>query len=348
MKTRGVFPVLWILLAPLALTSACSSVAERSAASGPVLRGSLGEGRVRSIRMQLSQAQGRIRELESALEEQSKADGGAVQSLEARQREISAELSRTKQEAASLRTELSTAQTQLATTQQELDTTKSSLVEARAATEAALTNANAEAMQQVAGLKVELTDERTRRSDAEDQLAKLREETSAGPFETASATALQEARGEIDQLKNQLANEKRERDDLEKRFAELTVKLEQQPAPAADDAPNAEIVALQADQARLMTGIQQDLEASRQREQELRDTITTLQSSDTSGVPVARVKDLESENQALQASLDAEHDRNVELAAKLEVATRVADLIFKMRREGRVPSAAAVEEAAGQ
>ncbi len=299
--------------------------------------------------MQLSQAQSRIHELESALAEQSKQDGGRVESLVTRERELSAELGRTKQEAATLKSELAAAQTQLTTTQTELDTTRASLVEARAATEAALLNGNSEAMQQVAGLKVELADERTRRQDAEEQLTKLREETSAGPFDTASATALQEAQGEIERLRNQLAGERQERDDLEKRFAELTVKLDQQPVPAPqDESPDAEMVALQADQTRLMAAIQQDLEESRRREEELRTTIATLQSSTGGGVATEEVKDLQSENQALQASLDAEHERNVELAAKLEVATRVADLIFKMRREGRVPSAAAVEEAAGQ
>ncbi len=354
MKTRGVFPVLWVLLAPLALTSACSSVAVRSAGSGPVLRGSLGEGRVRSIRMQLSQAQSRIRELETALKVQSEQGGGIVAALKERERELTTELSETKQVASTLKSELVQAETALATSRTELATAQSSLTEARAATEAALAAAGTEAAEKIATLKVELDGERNRRVDIEDQLTKLREETSAGPFDTASATALQEAQGEIERLKTQLSGEKKERDDLEKRFAELTLKLEQQPEPDADAGPDAEMAALQADQTRLMAAIEQDLAASRQREETLRTTIAAMQASENSapspasGKLVVQVKDLESENQALQASLDAEHDRNVELAAKLEVATRVADLIFKMRREGRVPNAAAVEEAAGQ
>ena len=108
-----------------------------------------------------------------------------------------------------------------------------------------------------------------------------------------------------------------------------------------------EVAELQADQRRLMAGIQQDLEASKRREEELRKTIAELQGSSGAGL-TEKVRDLEVENLALQASLDSEHQRNVDLAAKLEVATRVADLIFKMRREGRVPSAEALNEAAGQ
>jgi hypothetical protein len=164
--------------------------------------------------------------------------------------------------------------------------------------------------------------------------------------------ALQEAQTEIDRLKRDLATERRERDDLEKRFAALTVQLEQQAAAPPPSSDNPEMRALQEDQNRLMAAIQQDLEASKRREAELRATIATLQSAEGQGsgdvALVDQVGDLEAENRALQASLDAEHERNVELAAKLEVATRVADLIFKMRSEGRVPSVEAVEEAAGQ
>ncbi len=318
-----------------------------------MLRGSLGEGRVRSIRMQLGQAQSRIHELETALKIQSEQGGGIVAALKERERELTTELSETKQAASTLKSELAQAEAELATSRTELASAQASLTEAQTATEAALAAAGTEAAAKIATLKVELDGERGQRLEIEDQLAKLREETSASPFETASATALQEAQGEIERLKTELLSERKERDDLEKRFAELTVKLDQQPEADGGAGPDAEMTALQADQARLMAAIEQDLAASRQRERDLRTTIATMQASDEpdpsqdTGPLVVQVKDLESENQALQASLDSEHDRNVELAAKLEVATRVADLIFKMRREGRVPDAAAMEGASG-
>jgi chromosome segregation ATPase len=302
--------------------------------------------------MQLSQAQSRIRELETALAEQSKDETGRVSSLKERERELSAELDRTKVEAASLKQELVSAETELANTRTELAATKSSLTEAQAAAAAAISAGDDGAKQRIASLTVELNDERTKRVDAEEQLNKLREETSAGPYESANAAALQEARTEIDRLQRELSNERQARADLESRFAALTVQLEQQAAAPPPPTDNAEMRALQEDQNRLMAAIQQDLEASKRREEELRATIATLQSAEGegggSGALVDEVNDLEAENRALQASLDAEHERNVELAAKLEVATRVADLIFKMRSEGRVPSVEAVEEAAGQ
>jgi hypothetical protein len=49
-------------------------------------------------------------------------------------------------------------------------------------------------------------------------------------------------------------------------------------------------------------------------------------------VPLASaVSDLRARNDALQTRLDDEHRYNSELSAKLNLATRVTDLIFKMR-----------------
>lgn len=318
MKRRG---AVWILLVLLAFASGCTTAAERSAGTGPVLRGGLGQSRVRSVRMQLSYAQNRIRELETELAEISSTGGAGsedarVDGTSARERQLTEELAQAKQEAASLRADLD---------------------EARAVAAAATAAAERPgASPQIASMQVELDTERSRRQEAEQELNKLREETSAGPYES-SGQALQEARAEIDRLNEELARERRQRTDIEQRFAELQVVVDQQEAqPQAADNP--EITELEQDQRRLMAAIQQDLEASQRREEELRSTIATLQEG---GAPqlTEEVRDLQAENTALQASLDAEHERNVELAAKLEVATRVADLIFKMRREGRLPEA---------
>jgi len=301
---------------------------EPTAGSGPVMSSSLRKGRVRSIRMQLSHAQSRIRELETALAEQPEAaarNAERVAELEAREQELTDELTETREQSEVLEQQLAAARAE----------TEAALAAARTAGDSA----------EVARLEAELTTERERRIDAEDQLARLREETSASPYETAPEPALAEAQAEIQRLNDELGRERSARDDLEKRFADLQVQLEEQRAMPAPAAVDPEVAALQEDQRRLMAGIQQDLEASRRREAELRETITTLQAGGNAGL-TEKVQDLESENEALQASLDAEHDRNVELAAKLEVATRVADLIFKMRREGRVPQPEELEEAA--
>jgi hypothetical protein len=269
--------------------------------------------------MQLGQAETRIRDLEAALAEKaSQPDGQRVAALESRERELTAALQRATDETDSLRADLA---------------------EARAAATAGGTDASP----QLASLRVELESERSRRIDAEEQLAKLREETSGGPFETASQAALQESREEVQRLTDQLAAERGAREEVERRFAELAVQLEQQPSAggAIDDV---EMTELQEEQRRLMAAINQDLEASKRREQELRETITSLQGEGAAPL-TDQVRNLEAENLALQSSLDAEHERNIEMAAKLEVATRVADLIFKMRREGRLPGAEALDGA---
>jgi chromosome segregation ATPase len=326
MRRRG---VVWILLVALGLASGCATVAERSAGSGPVLRGSLGQSRVRSVRMQLGHAQDRIRELEEELAEISSGQGGRVAAMGERERQLTAELARTRQEA---------------------DTLRADLEEARAVAAAATAAADRPgASPQIASMQVELDTERARRQEAEEELSKLREETSTGPFDSASPgsqAALQEAQAEIDRLNAELARERRQRTDIEQRFAELQLMVAEQPAAAAAE-QNPEIAELEQDQRRLMAAIQQDLEASQRREQELRATIATLQEGGGAQLTEA-VRDLRAENTALQASLDAEHERNVELAAKLEVATRVADLIFKMRREGRLPDAQALDEAVAE
>jgi len=316
------------LVIPLALVSACAvKKTEPTAGSGPVMTSSLRKSRVRSIRMQLSRAESRIRELETALAEQpdeAARNAARVSELEQRERELTSELEKTTGLTESLR---------------------SDLAKARAETESALAAASQKGdTAEVARLEVELEGERARRVDAEEQLAHLREETSASPYETAPQEALQEAQRKIDRLNNELSNERRDRDDLERRFAELQIQLEQQPAVAAVAEPgDSEMNELLADQRRLMASIQQDLEASRRREAGLRETIASLQGEGSSQL-TDQVRDLESENLALQSSLDAEHDRNVELAAKLEVATRVADLIFKMRREGPATSEAVADK----
>ena len=114
MNRRGASLLPCLLLIPLALSSACT-VAERSAASGPVLRGGMGRGRVRSIRMQLSQARNRISELESALAERGDGgDGGRVNTLEARQSELMDALAQAQRESATLRDQLAAARAETA------------------------------------------------------------------------------------------------------------------------------------------------------------------------------------------------------------------------------------------
>ena len=93
-----------------------------------------------------------------------------------------------------------------------------------------------------------------------------------------------------------------------------------------------------------MAAIQQDLEASRRREENLQSQLAAAQGPEATMLS-EQVIGLRAENQALQSTLDEEHRSNRELAAKLQVATRVADLIFKMRNEGQPMAAQILEEA---
>ncbi len=139
-----------------------------------------------------------------------------------------------------------------------------------------------------------------------------------------------------------LATEQRSRDDVERRFAALQAQA-QSGAPAGDapakSASSEEIAALKERQRRVLASIQQDLEASKQREAEMRQTFESTNGNN--GVALAdTVVGLRTENSALQTRLDDEHQRNAELTAKLQLAQRVTDLIFRMQKNGTQAGAA--------
>jgi chromosome segregation ATPase len=199
----------------------------------------------------------------------------------------------------------------------------------------------AEAQRRIGRLERQLELEVKRRKDVEAEMTRLLQETSAGPYEQAPNVVekhlreeLGRARKEISQLRSTLLGERRERDDLERRFAALQAQVQ----ATANAAPrggvsNEEVEALKERQRRVLASIQQDLAASKQREAELRQTLE--QSQGASGASAADdASSLRSENSALQMRLDEEHQRNRELSTKLQLATRVTDLIFKMQSNG--------------
>ncbi len=187
--------------------------------------------------------------------------------------------------------------------------------------------------QLVATLRARLIEEQRQRARLERDLKRMQEETSAGPFENKLQTDLRAAQDEIDQLRRTLQSERQERQKLAQRYESLQRQLETPaaaPATAPSDPQREEIAALKERQQRVLASIQRDLAASQQREQELRDTLTATQGQD--GLPLAEsVGNLRAENQALQARLDDQHQRNSELAGKLKIASRVTELIFKMQ-----------------
>ncbi len=212
----------------------------------------------------------------------------------------------------------------------------------------------ADAQRRIARLERMLAAEVQRRREVEAEMNRLLQETSAGPYEQASNVVeqhlreqLDRARKEIASLRSTLAGERRSRDEVERRFAALQSQLQ---SAAAGDAPapaarREEIEALKERQRRVLASIQQDLTASKQREAELRQTLESSQGA--AGVSLAdSVSSLRTENSALQLRLDEEHRRNTELNAKLQLAQRVTDLIFRMQTNGAQPVAATALPAA--
>ena len=202
----------------------------------------------------------------------------------------------------------------------------------------------ADARRQIATLESRLASEVERRKQVEGEMARVLEETSAGPFERSGNVVeehlreqLASAQQEIGQLRTTLAIERRERSEIERRFSALQAQLDR---VGRNETDSEEVAALKERQRRVLASIQQDLAASQQRETELRTALE--QSSGSDGVSLAdSVTNLRAENAALQRRLDEEHRQNGELTSKLKLAGRVTDLIFKMQSGGTrpVPSA---------
>ena len=195
----------------------------------------------------------------------------------------------------------------------------------------------ADARRQIATLESRLASEVERRKQVEGEMARVLEETSAGPFERSGNVVeehlreqLASAQQEIGQLRTTLATERRERSEIERRFSALQAQLDRVGRSETD---SEEVAALKERQRRVLASIQQDLAASQQRETELRTALE--QSSGSDGVSLAdSVTNLRAENAALQRRLDEEHRQNGELTSKLKLAGRVTDLIFKMQSGG--------------
>jgi len=203
-----------------------------------------------------------------------------------------------------------------------------------------------DAQRRIARLERMLAAEVQRRHEVEAEMNRLLQETSAGPYEQATSVVeqhlreqLDRARREITGLRNTLAGERRSRNEVERRFAALQAQLQSTPAGDAPAARREEVEALKERQRRVLASIEQDLAASKQREAELRQTIESSQGA-AGGSIADTVSGLRTENSALQLRLDEEHQRNAELNAKLQLAQRVTDLIFRMQNNAAQPVAA--------
>jgi hypothetical protein len=198
----------------------------------------------------------------------------------------------------------------------------------------------------VATLREKLIAEREQRVRLERELEQLKAEQAemtSGPFENKMHTELTAARKQVEELKVALATERKARQEITQRFEQLQVEYERlrraAPAPAAGAAAE-EIAALEARQRRVLASIEKDLFVSRQRENELRNALEASQGPQAASLATA-VSDLRAQNNALQTRLDDEHRENRELSAKLNLAGRVTELIFKMRNANAAVAAPA-------
>lgn len=159
---------------------------------------------------------------------------------------------------------------------------------------------------------------------AETQLKRLRAETSAGPFDSGPRTALKKAYAEIDELKAQLAREREAREQLARQFEQLRAQAPRTTRGERDP--------MKEQLQHMLETIERDLAISRQNEQELRLALASQGKVPAAAASSEGVDRLRSENAALQARLNEEHQRNQELTAKVEAASRVTGLLFKMKQ----------------
>jgi predicted RNase H-like nuclease (RuvC/YqgF family) len=188
----------------------------------------------------------------------------------------------------------------------------------------------------LAGARAALTEERQRRQHVESELARLKEETSTVPYaqDAAAGADLAVARQEVSRLRAALQDERAARE----RLAEDFRLLQQRAAAnaAATDAPElrARLEQLEQGKKRIAESFNHSLAESQQRTAALEHDLALARatSAATAGDGAA-VTSVQAENTALHTQLEEEHRRTEDLAGKLRIAMRVADLIFKMQAQ---------------
>jgi len=195
------------------------------------------------------------------------------------------------------------------------------------------------APQALAALRSELAQETKRRVVAEDELARLKRETSTSPFQKPAGPekqieALVVAKQQVASLQTALAEERLMRERLTDELRVLQARSAGvTPAGSEDAAMRSQIETLQREKDALVDAFNRSLAESQRRSAELEQALAAAGS-----VPIAEdgspaSGNLRAENETLRQRLDDERRRTDELAAKLRAATRVADLIFKMQAQ---------------
>ncbi len=194
----------------------------------------------------------------------------------------------------------------------------------------------------VSGLQSSLVQEQQLRQHAETELARLKEETSAPPFGSSAGADLAAARQEAADLRTALAEERATRQQLAEDFRALQQQAAatNAGAPPEDPAMQSRLRRLEAEKQSLTESFTRSLAESDKRAADLERQLAVAQAgaAATAGADDGNIGSVRDENAALRSRLDEEHRRTEEMAAKLKVASRVTDLIFKMQAQQAVPA----------
>ena len=189
----------------------------------------------------------------------------------------------------------------------------------------------------LAALRAALSQEQERRELVENQLNRLKEETSAsyiGPrVPEADYLAVKQ---ELVLLRQSLADE-RAAHDHPSAGASASAVAAADPAAQAAIAESADLRVrlkhLQEERDTIVASLNNNLMASQQRVTQLEQELTVSRAATTHAEAAAAATGLSAENATLRAQLDEERRRAQDLTAKLKLAARVNDLIFKIQAQ---------------
>jgi predicted RNase H-like nuclease (RuvC/YqgF family) len=195
-------------------------------------------------------------------------------------------------------------------------------------------------------LQSDLAQEQQRRTQVETELSRLKQETSSPPYGPAHASdaELASAKREVVELRTALDRERATRERLAQDFQALQQRADAasagtQSANAENSELRAQLKQLQEEKQKITDSFNRSLAESQQRTTALESQLAQARTADNANTtPAGQLSSIRAENSALRARLDEEHRRTEELAAKLKVATRVTDLIFKMQAQKSTPA----------
>ena len=206
--------------------------------------------------------------------------------------------------------------------------------------------AEAQSAGAMAGLRAALADEQQRREQTETELARLKEETSTPPFaQNSTAEAdLATAKQEVVQLRTALEDERAARERLAQDFRALQERVGTEhttTAAVSGDGPElrtrTRLQELEEEKQNLTQSFNRSLAESQQRTAELERQLALTRSASSASARDGDAASVRAENTALRSRLDEEHRRTEQMEAKLRVALRVTDLIFKMQAQQTQP-----------